>query len=840
MQKQLVTWVAGLLLAVAGITPTQAQAPAETSAHVHLIEEGEAYLEAGDWREARRVYEEALDLNEASSAAQLGLARVAMVRKRWNDAGQIIDEVLAREPENLDAHYYRAIAHREVAKFNTFTKAQHIRDATRHFEFVLNKDSLHQDVLHQYAVMERDQENYSRALDLAHAQVRLKPEHVDGYVGLFKLYEYTINMAPEEVVAGLLEEHPGDVAAFFQAERLRHEGDLGEASIAFLKLMNSEVVPRPLVQLARARVYYAQGEDEKAEASVEDAIASIEGARDAAFIFEDIKYVIDETELDLYRSLSTPEEYQAFFQTFWVQRDPLPAMPINVRLKEHYRRILKAEQDYAYYGYRLWHNNPDRRGDLDLPMAYYLNQEFNDKGLIYIRHGEPADRESFVGGDVSVNTQKGEVNAYWNPVERGATGNWLPNESWRYNTPRMDFHFVIDDGASGNNWRLTPVITNFGILENLEHWGQPYAEMISAARRVQQLEFEQTSDLSQAVAGAGDDAIAIDEAIEARDSTQTRTQVGPQLERGVLTMQSRYLRDYQHGEQRMVEESREYVIEGLTSDRHTWDEAVEPIEMPHRLLAFRGEDGQTDLEMHFALPIGYITETDGSGAGMLPIEMGYAVHTMDWTPVKAEAEEKKVPASPDVTTALIDYFRVTVPPDSYHVALHGRYQKTQQLGGSTMAYDVPDFHQPGLAISDLLMADEVRPATEISKFNRNDLYVSPNPLHRYSTRQSVFVYFEIYQLTLNRGDQTEFTIEYTLESEDGSSRRGGLFRRGRDGPTLSLKTERSGTESSTVEVAEIDVEKVEPGTYTFTVTVTDEVSGAQVARSQDIELFEYK
>ncbi len=837
MQHSRVMWGIGGMLVLMVCASVQAQAPDPIA---RRLDEGAAYLEAGDWREARRVYREALEADPASVDAQIGLARVAIERRRWNEAGQLLDEVLAREPDHLDARLYRAITHREVAKFNTFTSAQHERDATAHFEYVLGRDSLHRDVLYQYAILERDRGRFARALELAHAQVRLKPEQVDSFVGLFDLYEYVIHQADAARLDTLLAARGGDIVAFYEAERQRLDGQLADAGIAFLRLLDSEIVPRSLVQLARARVYFARGEDEKAQACVEDAIAAIRGPRDAAFVFEDVKYIISEKELALYRSLKTPEQYRAFFQTFWLQRDPLPAMPVNARLSEHYRRLLKAEQDYAFYGYRLWHNDPDRRGDLDLPQAYYLNKEFNDKGLIYIRHGEPADRESYVGDDIGTGTQKGEVNAYWNPIERGASGNWVPNESWRYENPRMDFHFVIDDGASGNNWRLTPTITHFGILENLEHWGQPYAEMVAAARRVRGLQFEQYSDLSQAVTGAGDDAILVEEALAASDSAQGPAPVGRRMESGVLSMQSRYLRDFEQGEQRLVEESRAYVLEGLTTDRHTWDDAVEPIEMPYRLLAFRGEEGQTDLELHFALPIGYITETDASGAGLLPIEMGYALHRMDWTPVREHAEQKKVPASPDVTTALIDYFRITVPPDSYHVALHGQYEKTRQLGGHTTTYAAPDFSRPGLAMSDLLMADEIRPASSVSKFNRNGLYVSPNPLHRYSTRQSVFVYFEIYNLTYDGNDQTAFTVEYTLDATNGAERRGGLFRRGKDGPTLSLKTERSGAESSTVEVAEIDVGKVEPGTYTFSVTVTDDVSGAQVTRSQVIELYEYR
>ena len=65
----------------------------------------------------------------------------------------------------------------------------------------------------------------------------------------------------------------------------------------------------------------------------------------AAFVFEDVKYVVNDQELNAYRSLRTPEEYRAFFHAFWTRRDPTPARAHNVRLAEHYRRLRQAEQD---------------------------------------------------------------------------------------------------------------------------------------------------------------------------------------------------------------------------------------------------------------------------------------------------------------------------------------------------------------------------------------------------------------------------------------------------------------------------------------------------------------
>jgi hypothetical protein len=54
-------------------------------------------------------------------------------------------------------------------------------------------------------------------------------------------------------------------------------------------------------------------------------------------------------------------------------------------------RFLFAGKNYECYEFRSWSNNPDKLHSLRFPKSFTLNREFNDKGLIYIRHGEPDD-----------------------------------------------------------------------------------------------------------------------------------------------------------------------------------------------------------------------------------------------------------------------------------------------------------------------------------------------------------------------------------------------------------------------------------------------------------------
>ena len=138
---------------------------------------------------------------------------------------------------------------------------------------------------------------------------------------------------------------------------------------------------RQLIYLSLTRIYYAQNLQQLAESYYWKAVDEIQNDVDASLVFEDVKYILTDQELDTYQSLNSITEKINFFKTLWISRDPTPAASINYRLAEHYRRLMYAEKNYEFDGFRTWFNNPDKYGYLNFTRTYNLNQEFNDMGL---------------------------------------------------------------------------------------------------------------------------------------------------------------------------------------------------------------------------------------------------------------------------------------------------------------------------------------------------------------------------------------------------------------------------------------------------------------------------
>ncbi len=102
----------------------------------------------------------------------------------------------------------------------------------------------------------------------------------------------------------------------------------------------------------------------------------------------------------------------AYLRRFWDERDRTELRGDGERLREHYRRLF-----YARKNFQLTSNNRH----YDIVERYRSgSRDFDDRGVIYLRHGEPSSRASYAAPGLE------------------------PNESWRYSRTDGDliFHFI--------------------------------------------------------------------------------------------------------------------------------------------------------------------------------------------------------------------------------------------------------------------------------------------------------------------------------------------------------------------------------------------------------------
>ncbi|MFZ5518996.1 MAG: GWxTD domain-containing protein [Candidatus Zhuqueibacterota bacterium] len=744
----ILAWYILLSFAAASARTTQSKIDSLHSA-------ADSLMQKGDLVQARHIFESILKLDDNGLSARAALGKIAYRLEEWGEVKDRFGEILDRDPQNTEAMYYRAISYRESGKFKVLLQRKLDWDKSdRLFALVIERDSLYHDVFLQYALLQRYRERYEQAILLCHKQMKLTPALIEPHVEIFRFYRYLILHRNGKESLAWLESQQRDEAAYAIGEKLRRDGKLDQAGQQLLSLLNQPLVmPRQPIYLALARIHYEKKAASEAEKYFRTAVDEIRDKVDAALVFEDIKYILKDEELSEYKSLTTPNHYRDFIRKLWVSRDPTPAMPTNNRLAEHYRRLLYAEKYYTYDGFRTWFNNPDKLSYLAFNAVYKLNEEYNDKGFIYIRHGTRDDWAATLGEDIA------------------------QNESWLYyqteTTPRMTFHFFLENTTQF--WRLGPVIIDPMMLEDRFTWGSIYSRMARA----------------------------------------------DPLERLAL-------------ENEMAEQSKQSVASALASDRHTWEVKIEPLTIPYSGATFRGEDGNTLLEIYYGVPLNKLNFKNQTDDNQIKLETGFSLHDGDWNEVSKREDALFVPATKTMT--FIDVQQISVTPDSYAVAFHVRQPETNILGGWKFKIHADDYATAGLAMSEIELALNITPATVPTKFSKHGLNVTPNPASRFPTEKPMNLYFEIYGLTVV-DQRSEFSIEYTLTLFKNTTRKFlGLF--GRGGKSfITTKMDREGSGEMSVEYLAIDTNLMAAGEYELQVKAIDKRTGESVVRSKKVTLF---
>ncbi|RMF63195.1 MAG: GWxTD domain-containing protein [Calditrichaeota bacterium] len=410
------------------------------------LQEADSLLAHDQVKKAEKVYKKILKRESGSVEALRGLSQIALHKGDWGKVKKWNKKILESLPGDLEAQYWLGVAYRNTGmKRTVLFRQRDFGKSQKYFDSVIASDSSFRDVFYQRALLERRREHWTKAIEWGIRQITLKPADVHSRVGLYELYDLFLRHKGDKDVSRYLAGKSDPRSLYFLGENHRLRKRFATADSVFQALLRKDgLASKMRLYLSLVRLKLQQDDEKGAETYLAATVDSIQSDLDAAFLFEDTKYIFTDEELQRFEALSGPDAKRAFFRAFWAKRDPTPAAPVNVRAMEHFRRMVYAEKRYWDDDLRTWADNPDRVSQLRFPRAYYLNEVFSDRGLIYIRHGEPD--ETALTGD----------------------GGVVKNESWHYfqreDRPELIFHFL------GRHWRLAPVITSPAMLADRQGW----------------------------------------------------------------------------------------------------------------------------------------------------------------------------------------------------------------------------------------------------------------------------------------------------------------------------------------------------------------------------------
>jgi GWxTD domain-containing protein len=188
----------------------------------------------------------------------------------------------------------------------------------------------------------------------------------------------------------------------------REVGD-GDSALAAFRGYLDRGASRSLGQLEIARTLFLLGRFDGVQSYYEGA-ASDDPATVAGYR-GDLATIATDSVLKEFDNASGAQRV-AYLKQFWTDRDRAELRGDGERLREHYRRLFYARKNFQLTSLNRHY---------DIVERYRSgSRDFDDRGVIYIRHGEPSTRATYAAPGLE------------------------PNESWSYARPEGDllFHFV--------------------------------------------------------------------------------------------------------------------------------------------------------------------------------------------------------------------------------------------------------------------------------------------------------------------------------------------------------------------------------------------------------------
>ncbi len=497
-----------------------------------------------------------------------------------------------------------------------------------------------------------------------------------------------------------------------------------------------------------------------------------------------LQYLMNPYQLRQFFSLPSDSARREWITRFWASRDPTPTTPQNEMKAEHYLRADIAALEFPASAWPGW----DRRGE------------------VLIRYGFPDYR-----GKIEAEVTARKVHT--------------PGELWYYRRHQMIIQFR-DESLNGNyQYAITP----FGdaqdmTIELAEFLIYDTDDSIQERVPPQYLDFYRDPELNETGVdwGLREPLFGMVEPERylrprmARTTERMDELVDPDYARSLPDNPADVFRVDRA--QKLASNFQGVLEDTPASYPFNFEKKAFPFYFG--VEQFRGGDGVNRVEVNLEFPL---QPVEGGSPPARSYRADVVVMDENYRVVDRKKREIGVPSSQtraDETRLMPAQIVFTLPRSYYRVGVSMADLDANTTSAYRTNVSARDFDRE-LAISDILFAQSISPAESVSPFMRGALVVVPHPVRRYAVGSPMPVYFEIYNLGINRQGVSEYEVEYRVTPH--AERKEGLLARFRGSETVfTSRFKASGY--STTEPLHITVktENLKPGLYDFMVRVKDE------------------
>ena len=175
--------------------------------------------------------------------------------------------------------------------------------------------------------------------------------------------------------------------------------------------------------------------------------------------------------------------------------------------------------------------------------------------------------------------------------------------------------------------------------------------------------------------------------------------------------------------------------------------------------------------------------------------------------------------------------RLEMAPGVYTVEIHLHDLISDQLGVYKGIYQIENFNQSTLILSDILVSGLMERTDIVSQFRKGDYLIQPHMFSAFPAGSIIGLYFEVYNLTFNEEGMTRFRVATTLQPRGTGRDSGDGFNAiGKSRESVTASYEFSGQDRDEKNLLNLDIGQKKPGKYEIVIQIHDEVSGEKTSK----------
>lgn len=283
-----------------------------------------------------------------------------------------------------------------------------------------------------------------------------------------------------------------------------------------------------------------------------------------------------------------------------------------------------------------------------------------------------------------------------------------------------------------------------------------------------------------------------------------------------------------------------------TSEFFEFDYGGTVFSIPYYKADFKGKTGKTISRFFYGCPDYYFQEKDYR---QLSFNSGFVLMDENFYTVATYISDDIYVDSMGIAFAkdslIVFKNNILVQPGNYYISIELKENKTDNIAIVRDNISIREFKKHEFEISDIIIAYDIPKSDTLSVPQYNELNIYPNPKKEYNKNLPCLVFFEIYNLKLNKDVKTRFKVN-TIISDFLPEKKGLSKLFDKVGRMFGWKKRKILIENSYIYEGKsinekinfaVNMKKLNPGIYTLFIEVYDLYSGKKIKNHQNFVIY---